>query len=391
MMKKINPRAMDIVITTILTLAIVFFVNACVNVFPKELDFSEGNYYSIGDTTKEILGSLDRRVEIYAFFDEEKADADYRKIEALLRNYEAASKGMLTVSYVDPDRNPNLYNEYDPEGVLELSKDSFLVTDGDKARKIAYEDLFEMQYDERTSAWFHTGSNAEQAFTDAVNYVGKDEKKVIYYVENGDGSYADYQLFWDEMNRMGYKCDCVNLDDEVPGNAALLVFLNMQCDLTDGQEEHVRTFLADGGRAMFFAGKEQAGYDRLSGILSDYGILVNGDRLYDPAKSGDMEADRAGSDALPADVSETGDIETDRAGSDALPADRLESGDIETDSRLLVSAMSSAVIPLDTYGILLTDPSSLTLFEENGVHPYPIIQTDDKVRSDLQTGSRRIP
>ena len=343
-MKRINAAGADIIITTLLVSGIVFLVNACVNVFPVELDFSEGRYYTIGEQSKAVLNDLDTNVKIYALFDEGKADSEYRKIDTLLRSYESLSNRKVHVEYKDPDVDTEIIAKLDPDSELGLTKNMFLVTNGDKAKKIEYSDLFEMEYDERTSAWFNTGSNAEQAFTDAINYTGKTERRVIYYAASysSDELNPEYLTYWNDLKANGYRLASLNIEDSIPSDAAVILFIDPKKDLSEHETEIVKTFLDNGGSVALFTNRIAAGWKGFSSVISDYGISVNDDILYD------TEAKEEG-------------------------------------NRILLNAEESDIIPLETYGISFTDAASLTITEKSGVAVTSVITAGENISSSTDS------
>jgi hypothetical protein len=155
--------------------AIVIVLNLFAQKYPIKFDFSEGNRYSISETTLALLSDLPRDITVYALFDDSKADRDYLEVCELLEVYKKSSKGRVSIEYRDPDLDTRIVSALDPDGSLDLRKNSFYVTDGARGKKLVYGDLFELQYDGKTSAWFVTGSAAERAITGAISELSKPE------------------------------------------------------------------------------------------------------------------------------------------------------------------------------------------------------------------------
>ena len=144
-------------------------INLITHLFPLRLDLSAGKRYSLSDTTKELLDRLDSTIAVYGLFDENKADRNYLEVKELLKSYEARTNGLVYVQYSDPDRDPGLISRLDPGSSLSLRNNDFYITDGTNGRRIRYQDLFQLEYDQRTSTWFNVGSMAERAFSDAIS------------------------------------------------------------------------------------------------------------------------------------------------------------------------------------------------------------------------------
>jgi len=176
-------------ISTVSIIAIVLLINLIFQFFPLKLDFSEGKRYSLSEATKELISSIDRDITIYGLFDEGKTDRDYLEVCELLNSYIAKSNGHIHVKYVDPDRDNQIISRLDPDGLINLRKNDYYVTDGIQGKQLKYQDLFRMEYDQRTSTWFNTGSTAERAFSDAIRSLTSGADICHVYVGN------DYTLF----------------------------------------------------------------------------------------------------------------------------------------------------------------------------------------------------
>ncbi|MDR1868361.1 MAG: Gldg family protein [Treponema sp.] len=149
-------------------LAIIVLVNLIAGLYPVKADLSAGRRYSVGGATKELLTELDRNITIYGLFDDGKGDADYIEVRELLEKYEKLSNKRVKVEYIDPDRDLNVIARLDPDNEYGLRKNDFFVTDNKNGIKLGYQNLFLMEYDVKTSAWFKTGSGAEKAFSGAI-------------------------------------------------------------------------------------------------------------------------------------------------------------------------------------------------------------------------------
>ena len=187
-------------VSTISIIAIVILVNLIARFFPLKLDFSAGKRYSIGTATAEILARLDKDITIYGFFDKGKADRDYLEICTLLETYAARSAGHISVIYTDPDRDVLTLAALDPDGTMGLRRNDFYVTDGAPGKRIRYQDLTIMKYDQQTSVWFNVGSGAERAFSEAILSLAEQSAGCEVYTGSGytlysSGGYSELPVF----------------------------------------------------------------------------------------------------------------------------------------------------------------------------------------------------
>ena len=343
--KIFSAAKIGVILETVLALLLVLLINVNVNIIPIEFDLSEGNFYSIGQETKDLLAALDDSVTVYALFDDGKADSEYKMLESLLRRYVLASDGKLKVEYIDPDKNPNILSELDPNGNRNLAKNNFYITNGEKGVKIAYADLFEVKYDQRTSAWYNTGFKAEQAFTGAISYVGIHDGRVIYVVSDYNTQIlpAGYASLWKDLAGKGYQVSDLKIDGKIPSDAAMLVFMAPESDLDQENAQAVRNFLDAGGSVAVFLETVDC-LPNLSAILEEYGVRVHGDVLYS------FRSDSDGSNA---------------------------------EQRLILSASESKIVPLETYGIVFDGASPLSLLSQEDTEHTILIQTDENAYSSV--------
>lgn len=107
--KKIAPGAFSIGMIVV-AFAIAVVVNLVANELPSTvtaIDATSTKLYSITDTTKDYLKTLDQDVDIYVLAAEKNADST---LSETLQRYEDLS-GHVKVSYVNPSTNPTFFPE----------------------------------------------------------------------------------------------------------------------------------------------------------------------------------------------------------------------------------------------------------------------------------------
>ena len=166
-------------------IVITILINLIAHLYPLSLDFSVGKRYSISDSTARLLSALDRNITVYGLFDEGKSDRDYLEVSQLLLTYSAHSNGRVRVHYVDPDLDLQIITRLDQDGSKGLRKNDYYVSDGFSGVRVRYQDLFLLEYDQRTSTWFNTGSTAERAFSEAIRDVAFPTIEISEYMSNG--------------------------------------------------------------------------------------------------------------------------------------------------------------------------------------------------------------
>jgi ABC-type uncharacterized transport system involved in gliding motility auxiliary subunit len=215
------------IILIAVVVAIVVVLNVLIDMAQVKWDLTPNKLYSIGDTTKKILKELDKDVTIYGLFDESRiSSTSDKEFVELLDQYGKFQH--VTISYVDPDKNPGILKEIDPDNVLkDISKSAFVVKSGNKVKNLSYYDLFSTYFDQQTFQTHVTGSLAEQGFTGAIKYVTSEVTPTIYFTIGHDEKDADknFSSLKDQLVNNNYDVKPVNLvvEEKVPEDAEILV------------------------------------------------------------------------------------------------------------------------------------------------------------------------
>lgn len=339
-------------ISIISVFTITLLINLIAQLFPIRFDFSEGKRYSIGESTKALLGSLKRDITIYGLFDDGKADRDYLEIRELLKAYESKSGGHIHIEYIDPDRDTGIIARLDPEGVIGLRKNDFYVKGGNRGKKLSYQELFQMEYDQKTATWFNTGSGAERAFTGAIGIIGAEQANTVYLISDTPEAYG---TFFKELQKAGRTVKAFKPDGkEIPGDAAALLFLAPDKDLTEDVLTMLSEYLDMGGRLGVFFDTAENGTDfsRWNKLLSEYSMEIE---------------------------------------NSSLVGTEPESHLSEDNKALLLDVQVSDVVPLEFYGLLLPGARSLRMINGGQAKVTVLAQTGDgTVDSNGVRGARDV-
>ncbi len=276
-----------ILIAAVVAIAVV--VNMIFGMFPLKWDLTANKMYSITDTTKKIIEGLDRDITIYALFDEGTVENnDYLKqVDELLQKYNSKR---VSVQYIDPDRNPTIIQEIDPDNVMALRKTDYIVVSDIRKKKISYDNLFQTNTDNygQTSV---TGVDAEQYFTGAIKYVLSDSTPVIYFVEGHDERRieTEFTMLKSQLEKNNYDVAYFNIltAETLPADAEAIVFAAPKADLTLPERERVKEFLDVGADMifMFDSLSSDTKFPMFENILSNYNITLNYDRIMENESS----------------------------------------------------------------------------------------------------------
>jgi ABC-type uncharacterized transport system involved in gliding motility auxiliary subunit len=192
-------------------------------------DLTANKRYSLSQEAVQILSNLKQDVEVLYF---DRKD-QFGNLRDLLDQFPGQSRH-LTVTYVDPDREPNKANQYSVKTYGEVLVASAGKTERAKGTK-------------------------EEDIINSIIRVLQGETKTIYFLQ-GHGErqmdsterlgYSEAKKGLEEVN---YKVETLSLlqeKPEVPLGSSLLVIAGPQKEFLDPEIDAIRTYLKQGGRVL---------------------------------------------------------------------------------------------------------------------------------------------
>ena len=164
--------------SVVILIAIVLLVNVLFDkILGKALtfDFSDALSNTISQESIDYINGLpaDTKIRIVGLFDKpaDVAQTEYQYICPLLDDYVKNSKGKITVDYINPNTQPTIISQLDPDNSFNLSSQTgnFVIKYNDKIKIISPYDCY--SYDENYLSqgyYYVTGNNAEYSFTNSM-------------------------------------------------------------------------------------------------------------------------------------------------------------------------------------------------------------------------------
>lgn len=251
-----------------------------------KIDITSNKIYTISDITEDVLDNVSRKVEIYCLFDELIFEnySGYPEIMGLLESYNEHPN--VAVYYVDPDKDPGIITELDPENVKSLTTGEFVVKSGIRTKKLIQSQLYIYESDFLGNQSV-TGTSAEYEFTGAIKYVTAETVPMVYFVSNHNEASYDTGLLYikNYLENNGYGVDKLNIltTGEIPSDTEILLFASPQWDLAGDEIEIITDYLEAGGNAiiMFESTLQAIDYTNFMTILKDYNIQVENTMVYE--------------------------------------------------------------------------------------------------------------
>ena len=251
-----------------LFIGIILIVNAISVSNHYRFDFTGLAQFTLTSQTKEVLGKLDKPVEIVRFFTPEIPLLVTSYAENLLTEYESYSD-QISVKAIDPDLRPDQARQF---GIDQLGATyGAVVFTSTEGRRIVYGPQI--------------AAEAEHAFTSALLEVtGTKQKNVYFLTGHGENSlYSDYQKaksgLHDNLFRVG-ELDLLTARG-VPRDAAALVIAGPSQPLVSEELEMIKTYLENNGRVLILLNPNPP--QGLRQFLSEWWLEVRDGTIIDPA------------------------------------------------------------------------------------------------------------
>lgn len=257
--------------TIVLALVAAVGINFVVRELPSDItaiDATSTKLYSITDTTKEYLDTLEEDVTIYVLAAEKNADTT---LAETLTRYQDLSKH-ISVEYINPAANPVFYQQYTDTAP---KSNSLIVAGGKRSRVIDYNDIYEYSYDYTNYSSTLEGYDAEGQITSAIEYVTRDSSELpVLYEITGHGETALSGGFTEAVEKANMTLNELTLlkESAVPEDAAAIIINAPTSDFSEDDAKKVKEYLENGGKALIISSYEHKDLANFESILAAYGI-----------------------------------------------------------------------------------------------------------------------
>jgi ABC-type uncharacterized transport system involved in gliding motility auxiliary subunit len=274
--KRSTKYASNYVISLILVIAIVSGLNYIGQRHVKRFDTTGGGRFTLAPQTAQVLGKLNKDVDIKAFF----PGGDYAPLKELLVEFKTASSH-VRYEFIDPDRQPDVAKQYDvtvygafsnPMTGSQLKFGTVVVLYGGRKEKI-----------EKRSEEIQ-----EQDLTNAIIKAGRSESKKIYFIEGHDEKdpssteQTGYSEAKKALEEQGYQVGTVNLVSEgkVPDDAKVLIEAGPKREPFPQEIQFLNVFL-NSGKGGLLVLVDPSPAPSLQSFLKEWGVQVDNDLVLD--------------------------------------------------------------------------------------------------------------
>lgn len=239
-----------------------------------KLDLTKNKLYSLSSQTNSILKKLDQTIYIYSLYETGKQDA---RIDAILSKYKTGSK-WIQYTNIDPIKNPRLVEKFDKEQTG-IEPGTIIVSDkdGKRFKRLGQADLFGYDYQTQTT----TSIQIEPKVTGAILYITSGITPKAYFLQGHEESsvLSDKTFLKDMLNNENYEVDEINLltaeKKLVQGDT--LIIMSPKKDISKEESAKVKTFLENGGKAIFMLDAIRDDLPNFKALLQPYGLSIDKD------------------------------------------------------------------------------------------------------------------
>lgn len=273
----------------ILAFVLLLMVNYVGFHYYKRGDWSPGRKFQLADQTSRLLQQLTTPVTVYVFFSPSTAAPGfevYNDVLNLLKEYQSAAGGKLTVEYIDPTRNLARARELQSKFGFGDGENLLIVEMGGRSKQISavdmadYDMMPQLTGDPPRVAAF----KGEQALTSALIGLSEPKERKIYFLQGqGEplvGKGSKLSLLEEYIGRQGVTPAPLNLGvaGAVPADAAAVVLVGPRYDLPEASMSLLRNYWEKDGRIMILLDPASA-TPVLREFLTSLGITAQDDRV----------------------------------------------------------------------------------------------------------------
>ena len=376
----------------IMLLAVTILINVAASFFDVKLDMTPNSYYTMSEQSSDYLSKLDKDVEItlLASINDMKSAPDANTMTAFFNILEEYNKfDRITVRDIDPNENPDIVNELDPDGFLSLQDYDIVIRCNDNTKKVAASKMYETKSsDESGSKVIQSESfKGEELITGTIKSLYEDYTPSVYFLTgHGEKSLEkDYTILKSKLVYDNYDVKELDLmtSEAVPDDAAIIVVPGPEKDISSDEKTKLEKYLDKGGNLSLLMPpvNSKTDFDNIIDIMHQYCLGMDYDRVYETDSSKHYSGDKYTIIATLVSLSE--DQTSGKAD--------LTSGFISSSKSDDLADLTSAII--DKYGDQTPMMPSRSFFDYQGdnigsLRICPLMQASDTARAEAFGGGK---
>lgn len=292
--KKKNLSGAFAVILALLILAIFIPINMIFSYYDKVYDATPSGKYTLDPLTSQILDDYaDKEIEIYFLNSLFNLKSEPMALPVYHTLMELDKRDNITLICFDPNKDTEMAEKLNPNGLFELQRSDIFVKCGDIIRQVSREHFFQQ---DSQGILEYTGENL---ITGAISVCVSGNLPTVYFLsgygndpfertlEDGSVIMDDcYSLYKDELRMNNYDVKELDLStvDRLPDDAVIVYLAGPKTDISASDRDKLADYLDNGGAiSMFLPPCETEGrFENIEFLLAkfelemDYNIISEG-------------------------------------------------------------------------------------------------------------------
>lgn len=285
----------------VMLLVIIIPINIVISFFDISFDMTPNQLYSLSKTTVDYLESMDKSIDFYllADMDEIRADSEMLAFTNIIDQY--LEYDCINFMDIDIDENPDIVEELNPEGYLNISEGDMIIKCGDNIKKVEAKGVYTFKGNEDDSGDFVVEEaffNGENLITGAIKSVVEGKMPAVYFL-TGHGEKSldeDYTQFKANLRGYNYTTKELNLisESEVPEDAAIIICAAPKMDFTASETEKIQRYMDKGGNLslLMSPNSDKVIYTNIESIMHSYGIGMDYNKVSETDSSRHVSDDK---------------------------------------------------------------------------------------------------
>ncbi|MFH2036658.1 MAG: GldG family protein [Candidatus Zixiibacteriota bacterium] len=245
--------------TIAITIAILIVINLIsINWFTR-IDMTDNNIYSLSESSKQIVGQLNDKLVIKAYFSEELPaphNSDARYLKDLLDDYKAYSNGYLQYEFIDPVKE----NKEEEAMGYRIPPLQFNVFKNDKTEFIKGFKGIVIQYGDKQEVlpFIETTNTLEYDLSRSINkLIQVDIPTIAFTTGHGEPDMSNGLNWANQLLQKEYRVQYLNLKNEktIPPEVKVLFVVSPKDEFNEWELYLIDQFIMHGGRVAFLIDK----------------------------------------------------------------------------------------------------------------------------------------
>ncbi len=275
-----------------LVLAIAIPLNLIFERLNVTFDMTPNSLYTLTDTTTKLLSQYDAEgivVDVYFLGEMKEMEEDLEMLAMYRTLLEYQEFSCFHLISFDPDTQPQLKKEIDPDGVYNLSKYDFIFKYNDMVKRIPASLMYTYETEQDSNGNTKVLSaefRAEGYFTGAMYSVITGERPVVYFLEgHGEHPMSDFTRLQTNLANYNYGSETLNLmnAEAVPDDACMIIMAGPKVDITEDEFNKLNDYLDKGGNLslLMTPNSDKTSYSYLESIMYTFCIGMHYDTVHE--------------------------------------------------------------------------------------------------------------